>query len=337
MGDDRVTEAMKVVLRTRGNNKQGMGDLHGTGALAKVFLKQNCEVVVLAEPDQEAIDFFRKMKIYHVPTDGSEGDIAFVKKYQPQCMVFNMLCNDVDYVRGFRDHTDVLVTIDDDGPAARIADLRINALYFIEDALTDPSFVPLQPAFQEQHTLHKTWREQAESILVTLGGADNYGFTPRVVEALADVPKEIEIQIILGPAFRHEAEMETALGHLSDRDYSVERDVDDMPRRMALADLTVCSAGLTIFEAACVGTPAVVVSGQPFEVQTASHLADLGFGINLGFGKDVAISTIRDAVFDLLQNPAKRIAMGQQGKRLVDGQGAMRGCMEIIRRCTIAS
>ena len=56
---------------------------------------------------------------------------------------------------------------------------------------------------------------------------------------------------------------------------------------MRSADLAICSAGLTLFELACLGTPVVVICAEIFEEETAQYMEKNGFGINLGFGERV--------------------------------------------------
>jgi spore coat polysaccharide biosynthesis predicted glycosyltransferase SpsG len=307
-----------------------MGDLHGTWALAAQFLQRGCEVMVLAEPDAEAVTFLDAVGLRHVPAGPPAHDHALARRFRPDVLVFNMLRNEPAYVRGFRHAAALLVTVDDDGPAAALADLRLNPLYAVADALTDPALIPLKPVFQQFNRRERSWPAEVAQLLVTLGGADTHGFTPRVVTALATLPLNISVEIVLGPAFRHDDELAAALRGVPEQPFIVHRAVADLPERMAAADLAICSAGLTIFEMACVGTPAVVLCGEPFEEQTADRLARLGYGCSLGFGRNVTAEMLTRVVYDLLCNPEHRRRMGQRGRLLVDGRGAERCVAEIL-------
>jgi spore coat polysaccharide biosynthesis predicted glycosyltransferase SpsG len=322
----------KILIRTRGNHQQGMGDLVGSEAVGRAFLSQGMEVTILAEPDPEATAYLEKTGLAHLSAGDIFQDCRIVREWAPDCLVINMLRSAPDYLESLRPLVRLLVTVDDDGPGAALADLCINPLYPIPGALASPAFIPLKPEFQELNRQPRTWRAQVQSILITLGGADTYGFSPLVVRALASIPEGISLKVILGPAFRHEAEMTAALKDLAGRPGVVERNVADMGPYMAEADLAICSGGLTLFEMACVGTPAIVVCGEPFEVGTASRLAALGFGVNLGFGGDCTEAAIRRAVMDLINDGAGRAAMGRRGRELVDGRGAQRSMGAICEK-----
>ncbi len=322
----------KVLIRTRGNHQQGMGDLVGSEAVGRAFLSQGMEVAVLAEPDPEATAYLEKAGLTHFPAGDITQDRRIVQEWSPDCLVVNLLRSAPEYLESLRPLVKLVVTLDDDGPAAALADLCINPLYPIPGALTSPAFIPLKSEFQELNRQPRTWRPQVESILITLGGADTYGFTPLAVRALASIPQGISLRVILGPAFRHEAEMQAALKGVAGRTWVVERNVAEMGRYLAAADLAICSGGLTLFEMACVGTPAIVVCGEKFEEATASRLAELGFGVNLGFGVDCTEAAINRAVMELISDGPGRAAMGRRGRELVDGRGAQRSLEAICEK-----
>jgi spore coat polysaccharide biosynthesis predicted glycosyltransferase SpsG len=291
-----------------------MGDLVGSLALAREFQAHGVEVAMLAEPDAEAVAFLEKHGLIHFHAGNFFQDCDTLKSWIP----------DSEYLSILRPWVKLIVTVDDDGPAAVLADLRINVLYPIPGSLTHPSFIPLKSEFYYFNTQPRVWRSEVYTILVTLGGADKFGFTPRVIKALEPLPEYILVKVILGPAFRYDSELTEALKMVDRRSWAVERCVDNIARHMAEADLAVCSGGLTLFEMACVGTPSVIVCGETFEVATAVRLAEMGYGINLGFGTDWSEDDLFNSVMALISDAEKRIAMGQRGRELVDGQGARR-------------
>jgi len=319
----------RVVFRTRGNHRQGMGDLHGCLAMAREFQSRGSEVSFLAEPDPEAVAFCRDADIGLIAADGTRADAEALGRLSPDCLIVNMLKSDADYLSALLTHAGLLVTVDDDGPAAPLADLRINPLYPIPNSLTDPAFVPLKDAFQRLHDAPRDLRQPVRRLLVTLGGSDTFGFTPLAVRAMAGLPPEVHVEIVVGPAFTHQTQLEAALRTLAGHRCETAGNVCDMPDRILRADLAVCAGGLTLFEMACLGTPAVVICGEPFEEQTAAALAARGFGIDLGYGGDCIETDVAEAVASLIDDPNARERMGVRGRELVDGRGAHR-CVEAV-------
>ena len=98
--------------------------------------------------------------------------------------------------------------------------------------------------------------------------------------------------------------------------------------------LTSCDAALTcggntLYELACVGTPAVVFHEEAHERETARSFERLGFGVSAGSGADADCNRILAALapFD---DPAVRQTQCDSGKRLVDGRGTAR-ILDIVR------
>src|SRR4030042_4082969 len=184
----------KILIRTRGNHQQGMGDLVGSERVAPAFRSQGMEVAILAEPDPEATAYLQKAELAHFQAGSISQDSRIVQEWAPDCLVINMLRSAPEYLATLRPLVKLLVTMDDDGPAATLADLCINPLYPIPGALSSPAFIPLKSEFKDFNRQSRTWRQRVQSILVTLGGADTYGFSPRVVRAISSIPAGISLK-----------------------------------------------------------------------------------------------------------------------------------------------
>jgi spore coat polysaccharide biosynthesis predicted glycosyltransferase SpsG len=301
-----------------------MGDLHGCLALAYEFRKLNIELAVLAEADKEAVDFLCEAGLVHIPATGEEADAFAAKTFRPDCLIVNLLKSEPEYLSALKKTTGLLVTIDDDGPGAAVADLRFNPLYPIPDALVDPAYIPLKEEFQRLNGRLREYDRELCRIIITLGGSDTYGFTSLAVRAVDSLPKEVACEVILGPAFQHEAELATAIADAGKWRFSLACNARDMHERMFAADLAICGGGLTLFELACTGTPAVVICGEPFEEQTAADMETRGFGINLGFGRYLKSSDVVRALMVLYSDVDRRVEMGRRGRELVDGRGSER-------------
>ncbi|GAH05045.1 unnamed protein product, partial [marine sediment metagenome] len=238
-------------------------------------------------------------------------------------IIVNQLNSPSEFLQELKKRTNLLVTIDDAGPGAVVADIRFNPEYYLPDSYFGPEFVPLRQEFQDFNKKNKESKKQVESILVTLGGSDTYGFLPKVVQALSGIPKTIEVKVIIGPAFNHHTQLDEVIKR-ANRPFTVLKSITNMAEFLFNSDLVVCSAGLTLFEAACVGTPAVVVCGELFEEETAKMMKKNGFGINLGFGKNIIERIIFKKTLDLIMDFDRRKKMSQIGRKLVTGCGCER-------------
>jgi spore coat polysaccharide biosynthesis protein SpsF len=99
---------------------------------------------------------------------------------------------------------------------------------------------------------------------------------------------------------------------------------DDLSVEYANADVAVCAFGVTAYELAACGIPAIYIGLTQDHVLSASAFADAGMGLNLGLADKVSDADIARFLQWLLNKPAARRDMRQAGLALMDGQGAAR-------------
>jgi len=163
----------------------------------------------------------------------------------------------------------------------------------------------------------------ARRILVTLGGGDADDVSSRVLGALALLDEPHEVQVLVGAANPHRDALDRAA---SAGPHPVELivDADDVPRRMAWADLAVAAAGSTSWELARIGTPQLAVVLAENQRAIARGLEQEGLAVGLGWHGDLRAERIVAAVRELARDAGRRRELSRRGRELVDGQGAPR-------------
>jgi len=170
---------------------------------------------------------------------------------------------------------------------------------------------------------------RADRLLVTFGGADPTGMTLRTVHALRGMPdvraEGLEVRLVVGAANTATAEIvrEAAVPGPGPR-FDVRHDVPDMSAEIRWADMALTSGGSTVWELARYGCPALVVETVPAETRLVEGLRRVGLFDALGPETGLDGGKIEHAVTDRLSDPAWRERMAAQGRRLVDGGGALR-------------
>ncbi len=322
---------VRVLFKTKGSHEQGIGDVTSSIALAEKFRSQGYDIHFIINNNKNVIDFVSGCGFKsNLAQKVSEID-SIVREVKFDIAILNQLNTPEIEADIFRRHVKLLVTIEDTGSSARMADLRFNVLYPISEAYTDLSFIPLADTFQRKHVLEKRVTNTAGVILIIQGGSDTYGFTPKIIKALYSLPDSIAVDVIIGPNFSHYAELDQALKS-APRAFTIVKDRDDLSDIMLKADLAVSAGGYTLFELACLGIPTIVVCGDTFEEPTAQRMQKEGFGINLGFGKNVTSEEILKSLVKLMNNVDLRRKMSSAGKRLIDGRGATRIAAAITER-----
>ncbi|OJT95046.1 MAG: hypothetical protein BGN82_08790 [Alphaproteobacteria bacterium 65-7] len=106
--------------------------------------------------------------------------------------------------------------------------------------------------------------------------------------------------------------------------YETVEGADDLSTEYASADLALCAFGVTAYELAAFGVPALYLGLTPDHAASASAFAEAGMGFSLGVAVSVSDAEIARRVRWLLHKPMVRRDMRQAGLSLMDGQGAAR-------------
>ncbi len=100
--------------------------------------------------------------------------------------------------------------------------------------------------------------------------------------------------------------------------------VEVFKKMVAWADVVVSGAGSTCWEILFMGLPSVVLTLAENQRQIADCLVEQGVAVSLGWYRDVSVEAVAEAIEGLLDDPARRWAMSDAGRVLVDGRGAER-------------
>lgn len=167
-------------------------------------------------------------------------------------------------------------------------------------------------------------------VLITMGGSDPAGLTLLALKALLQVDHTFRAQVVLGKAFMHDRALETLLPTLPER-FEFLRDVSDMPKLMAGADLAIAAFGGTAYELAAMGVPSILLGLTEDHARSAGALEAAGMAVSLGDYRKVTATLLASTFRSLLVDPLRREKLSINCN-LIDGQGAERVACEIIKK-----
>lgn len=196
-----------------------------------------------------------------------------------------------------------------------------------------PQYLSMAHEFGAWNLLEREWNGGIRSIVIAMGGIDRTGTTLRIVAGLRDWPSKAVKNIVLGAGFRRGRELELLLQGAGGS-WRVHRNLPTLADLFARADVGFTAGGDTMFEMACVGTPAIVIYEDDHERDQGRALAETGFSICLGSGTSFVGKDMLGAL-DLLERPQERNKRGQAGKRQVDGQGTSRICDIVLKELSL--
>jgi spore coat polysaccharide biosynthesis protein SpsF len=161
------------------------------------------------------------------------------------------------------------------------------------------------------------------TLLVAMGGSDPFGLTLRAAKALSGIDPAWRVRFVIGSGMKDGGAVAAAIVALSDRYETVEH-ADDLAIEYAHADLGLCAFGVTAYEMAAFGVPALYLGLTDDHAMSARAFDDAGMGQLLGTIADVSDAAIAAAVTALVQDSHRRRQMRKVGLSLVDGEGAAR-------------
>lgn len=177
------------------------------------------------------------------------------------------------------------------------------------------TYFPLRTEFHRLVRRSKSIPEQATRILVAIGGGDVTRLNRQVIEALAQLEHKAFTVRVLGAVEC----VETLPMSVEVIAYSQE-----MPELIDWADCAIIGSGLTRYETAYAGTPAVVFSLNRQHARMVEDFAATGAVLAGGIFSEISQLKMKDVIRSILYDETHRSRMAAAGPVLIDGKGAAR-------------
>ena len=156
-------------------------------------------------------------------------------------------------------------------------------------------------------------------LLVTAGATDPHGLTMRIIEPLLAMNQLFDVSVVAGPHFRWRDELRTYSNALS-----IMEDVEKLPSEFAAADIAITAFGVSAFELAHLGTPAIHLCVSADHFESSSAFQSSGIALSLPVFKGNVSGQLKLHLTQLWKDPDLRSRMSERGAALVDGCGAHR-------------
>ena len=300
----------QIVFRTDASKSLGMGHVYRTLAVAQELARH--ELVIVLSKDQELGQAFFAEYPFRVEVVANDDEfVKFVGTNSTDLVILDRLNNDATIVSSLKE-TAKVVTFEDLGEGAKLADLLISDLYLnpavsnehqlagVENAILAPSFESLPRKAQIEQSV--------DDILLLFGGTDPSNLAVKSLDALELLGFEGLITVVRG----------IGADEIDFSKYSLKlnplANVKNMPAVMVKADLALSSAGRTITELACLGVPTICMAQNAKEL-THAHTTEANGVKMLGLGNDVSTEQLAASIQALIENFDKRRTLGENALR----------------------
>ena len=322
---DYLLKNKKILFVVTGNNTVGLGHIYRALLIANEIM--NHQIIFLVDKNSKiGYDKIRSLN-YQVFMQQHENILDDINKIDPHVIVNDILDTDKEYIFALKNKDRLVINFEDLGTGASKADLVINALYPEKEVLKNHYFGHKYFCARDEffHSNRQNIREKVKNILISFGGTDSNNLTLKVLDSISDQCNNhnIKINVVLG--------FGNSNNYSEYKDYSninILIDIKDISSYMMDADIIFTSAGRTVYEIACIGTPAIILAQNERELTHFFASPEFGF-INLGLGYKLKNKEIQDTFINLKDNFQERQNM-QKVMLQKDILNGKRRTMELI-------
>lgn len=172
-------------------------------------------------------------------------------------------------------------------------------------------------------TPHARIASGRSTVLVTMGGSDPMGLTLQAARALSTLEPTFRARFVIGPGVSDRLQIARTIVELSPNFETLEG-ADGLATEFSSADVALCAFGVTAYELAAYGVPALYLCLTEDHAISATAFEHAGIGQSLGLAARATDRDIAESVQGLIADSLRRREMHMAGIRAIDGAGASR-------------
>lgn len=334
---------MKIIFRVDANYEVGFGHLKRSIVLAEYLRKRRqCNILFVVGKNSQSKQYIKKKDFEieqiepGVSKEASDQLLRILERFGANAILVDIRDPvEKSYIKVLKKSKACVAVLDNRGKGCQYADIlfypytqppdHINLKAFAGKIYEGTPYITIGQDFirvREKGIAREQEREK--SVLVSMGGSDSKGLTVKAVLALEKITDmDIATTIILGPYFSNHTKLYETLRNTKGV-YHVLENPPNLAEIMAKTVVAVVAAGMSVYELAFLGIPAIVISQSREHAAYAESMAKLGLCLSLGYFEDVTEGELKNSVRRLLTDRDKRIELSEKAKNLIDGLGTQR-------------
>lgn len=322
---------MNILFRADGSSKIGMGHMVRSMALADEFRKRGHIIYFVVKEDEYAKKLVEQHGVELLPyieNDNYPLISDMLDKYGIELMVSDVDEYSARFFSFLREKDVYSVQLDIHRKMNLSVDLLVNGGIYAKEleeaasresqkSLLGPEYNLLRKEFSKVEV--KKDFSTVKNILITMGATDINDLTEGVTMACLDEFPEAIFHIVLGSdkkPFINQA----LYDHPS---VKLHYKTPYMHKLMELADLALCSGGITIYELAACGTPAITITQAENQIRQSLIFASAGANLYYGRAEAFDIDLLKKLLMKV-KDPLVRRKLSISSRKLIDGKGTER-------------
>ena len=305
---------MKIFIRVDASTTIGIGHLFRTLVLAEGLRPVSHDIIFLCQdlsglPVKRIMDLgFKLMFLPVVPS--FEEELPFIenkmKLEKPDWVIVDHYQATERYYLSLAKRGVKVLAIDDLNhtrfPVDILLNQNINAMQHNYIGRPDtvkllgPQYALIKAVYEQKKKEAKI-RNLLKRVLVSMGGSDPDNQTLKVLKALILLERELEIDVILGPAYKYRTSIEKIVSQGRAK-CLIHHDLDNLSDVMLRADLAIGAGGSSSLEMAVMKLPMIIMPVAENQIGIAKCFHEKGAAVNAGWFED----TTEDDLVGIINN-----------------------------------
>ena len=340
-----VEEKLKAAFRVDSSFEIGSGHLMRCLALAEALRERGVKSFFICKDfegnfnDQVEKNGFKLHTLnyqgdFNLTEDAEKTESVLRGEGSVEWLVADSYAIDSKWEKLVKNETHKIMIIDDLANRSHDCDLLLDQNYHQDmgsrydglipsrcKTLLGPKYALLRTEFSDARNKRREKNEQANRILVSLGGSDPAGATEVALEALLSMNrKDIEADVVVGSSDRKKDTIKKLCDEKTNLNYHLQ--ADNMAQLMADADIAIGVGGISNWERCCVGLPTIALSTASIQESILIAMARDGIILYAGKLEDVLPKRLGFMISTLLDNPHLKSYLSKKSMELVDGKGS---------------
>jgi spore coat polysaccharide biosynthesis protein SpsF len=173
------------------------------------------------------------------------------------------------------------------------------------------------------------------TLVVSMGGSDPLDLTRLAARALMKITAPFRARFVIGPGFRNANTLAREIETMGPG-FEAVQGASDLRSEFMSADLALVAFGVTAYELAALGVPALYLALSQDHALAASSFEKAGMGAVLGLSRIVRVDDIARATWQLLQDESRRHDMRAAGLNAIDGKASERIAADLVQALAAA-
>jgi spore coat polysaccharide biosynthesis predicted glycosyltransferase SpsG/CMP-N-acetylneuraminic acid synthetase len=304
---EKLIARRRIVFRVIGNKQVGMGHIYRALSLAHDITDH--EIIFVCDLDN--IVAVKKLAGYDYRLDVYEAGkvVENIVRLKPDLVINDILSTKEEDVLPLQHEGIKVVSFEDLGEGAKLADLTINELYDEAQYESDNTLWGSQYFFVREefdNAISNRFKKKVKNILLTFGGTDQHNLTSKIFHAISSLcsGRGIHTHIVTGSGYTGYNKLYDEIK--DDSLVTITQETGIISSIMENIDLAIVSNGRTIYELAHMNIPAIVISQHQRENKHSFAIEENGF-VPMGlFDNNKTVQEVCKKLENILDNDKYR-------------------------------